>query len=101
MKKIFYLVSLAGMMFIMNACTTSGYVSSEPAYVEYSRPARPSDLHIWIDGDWVWSRQTNGYVRSNGYWHKPNRTRTYISGSWRVTPQGHRWDKGHWQKNNR
>ena len=98
MKKFIFLISLAGIVLLLNSCTTSGYVASEPNYVEYSRPARPSDLHVWIDGDWVWNRQSNGYIRNSGHWQKPSRGRVYVSGNWEVTPQGHRWKSGHWQR---
>lgn len=101
MKKFFYLAILAVVMLVLNACSTMGYVSTEPAYVEYTRPARPSNLHIWIDGDWAYSRQSHQYVRKNGYWQKPSRGRTYVSGSWQRTPQGLRWESGHWQRQSR
>jgi hypothetical protein len=86
MKKIIFLIALAGILVFLNSCSTTGYVASEPSYVEFQRP------------DWVWNRQTNGYVHQNGYWHKPSRGRVYVSGSWKVTPQGHRWESGHWQR---
>ena len=98
MKKIFYLASLAGMLLIMNSCSTTGYVSDEPTYVEYSRPSRPSNLHIWIDGDWTYNNQSRTYVQGRGYWQVPRHGRTYIQGSWQTTPQGHRWQTGHWQR---
>lgn len=98
MKKLFYLAGLAVVLLVLNGCSATGYVASEPAYVEYSRPARPSSLHVWVDGDWVYNRQTRLYVQNNGYWHRPNRGRVYVSGSWQTTPQGHRWQSGHWQR---
>ncbi len=98
MKKVFYLITLAGILFTMNGCTTSGYVSSEPSYMEYSRPERPSNLHVWINGDWIYNRQTHVYVQGNGYWQVPRNGRTYIEGRWQTKPQGHRWQSGHWQK---
>lgn len=98
MKKLFYLAGLAVVLLVLNGCSATGYVTSEPAYVEYSRPARPSSLHVWVDGDWVYNRQTRLYVQNNGYWHRPNRGRVYVSGSWQTTPQGHRWQSGHWQR---
>lgn len=101
MKKLFYLAALAGLMLVLNACSTMGYVSTEPTYIEYARPVRPSNLHIWIDGNWVYNRQSHQYVRKNGYWHKPSRSRTYVSGSWQRTPKGLRWESGHWQRQNR
>ena len=98
MKKIFFLGSLAIMLLTLGSCTTQGYVSSEPTYVEYARPERPSNLHIWIDGDWVYNRQTQLYVRQNGHWQKPSRNRTYVTGSWQSTPQGLRWQSGYWRR---
>ena len=100
MKRIIFLTSLAGIGLFFNGCT-AGYVATEPSYVEYSRPQRPSDLHIWIDGDWVFNTQTHAYVQRNGYWEKPVQGRTYISGSWQSTPRGKYWSKGHWQKKER
>lgn len=98
LKKLIFLSSLAGIGLFFNGCT-AGYVATEPSYVEYSRPQRPSDLHIWIDGDWVFNNQTHAYVQRNGYWERPAQGRTYISGQWQSTPRGKYWSKGHWQKN--
>ena len=101
MTKFIFLISFVGMLLFLDSCSTTGYVATEPEYVEYARPARPSDLHVWIDGDWVWNRQTSGYVRQNGYWQIPSRGRTYISGSWQTSPQGYRWESGHWERQDR
>jgi hypothetical protein len=99
-KRIIFLTSLAGIGLFFNGCT-AGYVATEPSYVEYSRPQRPSDLHVWIDGDWVFNSQTHAYVQRNGYWERPVQGRTYISGSWQSTPKGKYWSKGRWQKKGR
>lgn len=101
MKKIIFLVSLAGVLFLLNACSTTGYVTTEPAYVEYSRPAQPSSNYIWIDGDWQYSRQNRVYVQKNGYWSKPSQGRIYQSGHWQTSPQGKSWSKGQWKKNDK
>jgi len=101
MKKFICLFSLAGMLMILNACTTTGYVASEPAYVEYQRPAPPSKLHIWVDGDWVYNRRSSAYVRRDGYWHNPTNGRVYVSGHWVVGPRGRSWVPGHWQRRGR
>jgi len=101
MKRIIFLISLAGVLLLLNACSTTGYVTTEPAYVEYTRPERPSNLHIWIDGDWQYNNQTHVYVQKNGYWSKPSQGRTYETGHWQSTPKGKSWSKGHWKKNNR
>jgi len=99
-KKLIYLTSLAGIGLFLTSCA-SGYVATEPSYVEYSRPQRPSELHIWIDGDWTFNRQTHSYVQQNGYWAAPNQGRVYISGQWQTSPRGKYWSKGHWQKRGR
>jgi hypothetical protein len=98
MKKLFLLFSVAAMLLIMNSCTTQGYVSSEPTYIEYSRPTRPSNLHIWINGDWVYDRHSQNYVRKNGHWHKPSHSRTYVEGTWMSSSQGLYWQSGYWSR---
>lgn len=101
MRKIFYIVSLTGIGLCINACTSTGYVSTEPSYVEYSRPAQPSSLHVWINGDWVYNQQNHEYVQKNGYWEKPRRNREHVSGHWQTSPQGTFWVSGRYQRNNR
>lgn len=98
MKKIFLLITLAGTLFLLHACTATGYVASEPSYVEYSRPNRPSEQHIWIDGDWVWIRKSNVYVRKPGHWQKPRNGSVYIAGSWQSNSNGLYWQSGRWQR---
>lgn len=100
LKRIIYVTSLAGMGLFFYACAP-GYVATQPAYVEYTRPAQPSGLHVWIDGDWRYSRQTHAYERRNGYWEKPNQGRTYVSGHWQSTPRGQYWVAGRWQRHDR
>jgi len=101
MKKFILLISLAGMIVLLNSCSTTGYVTTEPAYVEYSRPAPPSNLHIWIDGDWQYNNQRHQYVQKNGYWSKPVEGRSYQPGRWESSPKGKSWSKGQWKKNER
>jgi hypothetical protein len=97
MKKIIYIASLAGMGLFLNSCMV-GYVADEPGYVEYARPMRPSEQHIWIDGDWGWNNQTHVYVQKAGYWDKPRQGQSFVSGHWQQSPKGKSWAKGHWQK---
>ncbi|MFH0999329.1 MAG: hypothetical protein V1783_00685 [Bacteroidota bacterium] len=101
MKKCIYLTGLAGIVLCSNACMTYGYVSTEPSYMQYSRPPQPSNLHIWINDDWGWNRTNRTYVQRNGYWTRPNQGRTYVSGHWQVTPKGHSWAPGRWQRGGR
>lgn len=98
--RLIYIASLAAIAFIFYACTGS-YVATEPTYTENVRPQAPSNLHVWINGEWTWNRQTQGYVQRDGYWSKPSRNRTYVAGHWRVSPRGHVWIPGHWQRRSR
>ena len=88
---------LAGASISLNSCM-GGYVMSEPSYTEYERPARPSETHIWIDGDWNWNSQTHLYVQKAGYWDRPRQGQSYVKGNWQTTQRGKSWNKGHWQK---
>ncbi|MFA5329557.1 MAG: hypothetical protein WC384_17320 [Prolixibacteraceae bacterium] len=98
-RKIIFIGSLAGIGLFLNSCM-AGYVATEPTYSEYSRPQRPSDLHVWIDGDWVYNRSTRVYVQRSGYWQQPQQGRVYVSGHWKSTPRGKYWSRGHWKKQN-
>jgi len=99
-KRIILIGSIASLGFSLNSCTT-GYVATEPTYIENTRPARPSNVHIWVDGNWVYSRQTRAYTRHDGYWQRPNHGRTYVSGHWQSSPRGQYWVQGRWQNHRR
>jgi len=98
MKKIIFIGSMAGIGLFLNGCM-EGYVASEPTYTEYPRPLRPSEFHIWVDGDWVYNQSSRVYVQKSGYWTRPQQNRVYIQGSWQSTPKGKHWQKGRWEKN--
>ena len=100
LKKLIFITSLAGVGLFLNACDV-GYVATEPTYVESVRPNRPSDLHVWIDGDWSYNRHSHGYVHNNGYWEKPVQGRTYMSGHWQGSQKGKYWVKGRYQRQGR
>jgi hypothetical protein len=97
LKKFVYISGLAALGLFFNGCYV-GYVATEPSYVEYSRPPRPNNLSIWIDGDWGWNNQTHVYVQRAGYWEKPRQNQTFVAGHWSTTPRGRTWAKGHWQR---
>jgi hypothetical protein len=101
LKRVVYLTSMAGMALIFNSCMV-GYVATEPVYVvEVSRPPRPGNQYIWVDGDWSWNRQSHSYVQRNGYWRRSGQGQQYVAGHWQASPQGNRWAKGYWQKEGR
>jgi hypothetical protein len=97
MKMFFFISSMAGIGLFLNSCM-EGYVATQPTYVEYSRPQRPSELHVWVDGDWAYNRSTRVYVQKNGYWQQPRQNRTYVSGHWQSSPRGHYWVSGRYQR---
>jgi hypothetical protein len=97
LKKFLYVSSLVGIGLFTNSCI-AGYVDTEPTYVETVRPERPSNVHVWIDGDWIYSRQTHAYARQQGHWDKPVQGKVYVSGSWQVSSRGRYWTPGHWQR---
>ena len=97
LKMFIYLIGFAGIALCFNSCM-AGYVASEPAYVENIRPLQPSPLHIWIDGGWLFNRQSHMYVQKVGYWEKPVQGRSYVSGHWQKTQHGSYWVSGRWQR---
>jgi hypothetical protein len=99
MKKLILIISSVVVAISLNSCI-AGYVATEPSYVEYSRPVRPTTTSIWIDGDWNWSIQTHTYVQQNGYWDRPRSNQSYRAGYWQQTPKGKSWSKGRWEKDN-
>jgi hypothetical protein len=98
-RKLILLTILAGTGLFFNACSTNGYVTSEPAYYEHPRPHRPSEVHVWIDGDWQYNRTSRVYVKNSGSWQQPRPNHTYVAGQWQTAPKGKYYTKGHWQKN--
>lgn len=59
------------------------------------RPPRPSDEHVWVEGNWAYDRRwvwvpgewiyppREGMHWEPGYWKKTNRGWVYIQGRWR------------------
>ena len=96
MRKLICITLLLGIAIFFNACSP-GYVSEEPTYREFVRPARPGDNYIWRDNEWVYRRRTNVYVQRDGQWVTPNRGRTYVQGHWSKNRRGHYWVPGRWR----
>ena len=97
LTKAFYIGSLVSVGLFFTSCEV-GFVATEPVYVEHARPPQPSNMHIWVDGDWMYSRQTHSYSRRDGYWEKPHRGQTYVQGRWQSSPRGMHWSQGRWQR---
>ncbi|WP_435353072.1 hypothetical protein [Emticicia sp. SJ17W-69] len=96
MKKFYFLMSLITFGLFVNSCKPA-YVSVRPTYFEVSRPNRPSNKHIWINGDWVWNNQTKTYIRQDSYWTIPSRNRDYTQGEWKSTQRGYYWKHSRWR----
>ena len=97
LKRFIYVSSLVGMGLFFNSCI-GGYIATEPSYVETVRPERPSNLHVWIDGDWIYNRQTRAYSHNEGSWQQPRPGRVFVSGHWQTTAKGRRWAPGKWRR---
>ncbi len=95
MKFLLFLISLSISTILFNGCSGE-YVASEPRYTEIERPVRPGNTHVWVDGYWVWNRQSNVYTHRNGYWAIPRHGRTYNPGQWRRSRRGMYWSNGYW-----
>lgn len=91
-----YIIFLLGIVFYLSSCSP-GYVSTEPTYLEVSRPAQPSLSHVWLTGDWEYNRRSRAYTRRDGHWEVPNRGRSFVPGSWKSNQRGHYWVRGRWK----
>lgn len=93
--KNFILLNLLIIVLLINACSPA-YVSSQPTYVAVERPQRPDNIQVWIDGDWMWSRQSHSYMYHDGFWTIPHHGQAYIPGHWRTNRRGSYWSNGYW-----
>jgi len=60
------------------------------------RPERPSERHVWVDGEWV--PQGHTYVERPGYWAEPPHPGgVWVAGRWTHRPGGYVWVGGHWR----
>lgn len=100
LNKFLFMACAAGLLFFFQSCGPA-YVSVEPVSVEVSRPASPGNAYIWVEGDWVWSRQSRTYVRGAGHWERPNQGRVFVPGHWQSSPRGYYWVQGHWERQRR
>lgn len=98
LKMFICLIGLVGVALFFNSCTV-GYVAAEPEYVVYERPVQPSNLHVWIEGDWRYNYQTHVYTQRRGHWEQPSHNHVYINGYWQNNPRGKSWKPGHWKRN--
>jgi hypothetical protein len=97
MKKLIFLIVLAGIVALFDACRPV-YVRSQPSSsMNLDRPKRPSETHVWRDGDWVWSRQSRAYNQTHGSWTMPKRGRSYRQGHWETNRRGQYWVRGQWK----
>ncbi len=94
MKKSIFILAIFTTLSLFTACS-AGYVSTEPTYQETQTP-RPTVRHIWVEGNWVWNRQSRSYQHAAGLWVIPHQNRIYQRGHWVRTNRGSRWQKGRW-----
>lgn len=92
MKKLILFTILGVFFLLFNACS-AGYVYEEPTYVEVSRPPRPGNDYIWIEGGWTWNSARRTYVQRDGYWTRQNNARYHKKGQWKKYKRGYRWEE--------
>jgi hypothetical protein len=66
--------------------------------VVVERPAAPGPHHIWVEGEWRWSKHDGRYVWAGGYWLKERPGHEWVPGHWAEVPGGVRWEVGHWRR---
>jgi hypothetical protein len=59
MKKSILILTIFVTISLFTACSEK-YVSEEPTYIE-NRTSRPSENHIWMEGNMIWNRQSQSY----------------------------------------
>lgn len=69
-------------------------VRVRPMAPRYVQPRRPSAVHIWIDGSWLWNR--GQYVYQAGYWAMPRQREVWVQGHWERGHGGWCWADGYW-----
>jgi len=63
---------------------------------EYLRPPRPSQRHVWVEGEWIWIN--NRYMYQTGYWAVPEPDRIFVKGHWAQWPNNEwYWVNGYWR----
>ena len=82
--------------FLLMSCSGIGIVRTEPMYVEIERPRQPSSAHIWIEGDWIWQKDSRTYSNNHGRWELPQRSKKFTPGHWETRRKGKYWIHGRW-----
>ncbi len=97
MKKISSILSiLFFFLIVMSGCGPSNVVvRTRPVPPVYARPSAPYSNYVWVEGEWMRSR--NGYVYRKGYWAAPRaRYHNYRGGRWEQRRNGWYWVSGRW-----
>ncbi len=73
------------------------YIKVRPHHpVIKTRPPRPSAVHVWVGGEWVYSNRRYNY--RDGYWDRPTANySTWVEGHWKHSRRGWVWIPGHWR----
>jgi hypothetical protein len=69
-----------------------------PEEPQDQRPDNPNAQ--WIPGYWAWDDQTQDFTWVSGVYRVPPQGRTFIPGYWQNTPDGWRWVSGIWSDAN-
>lgn len=56
---------------------------------------RPSPMHVWVPGHWVWR---GGWVWQPGHWRRaPRHNAAWVPGHWAQRGPHWVWIEGHWR----
>lgn len=69
MKKIVLITGIAIGCLVGTISEAQVFVKIRPIVpVMAVRPVCPSPAHVWVDGEWRWSKRRHEYVWADGFW---------------------------------
>jgi len=68
---------------------------SKPAPKAEKKPTAPSEITVWVPGDYFWDGQD--WIWADGYWlDQPWDDAVWVPGHWVERPWGWLWIDGYW-----
>ena len=91
-------MTLIGTMLLLGTAAIAQVVAEKPIAPRtiVQKPPRPSNDHVWIDGEWTWNDKTSTYEWERGGWTKAEAGKTYKPGYWRKVEDGWEYVPGRW-----
>ena len=73
-----------------------GYNTNLYRYANNRKSYRPSNRHIWIEGEWRYNRRLRRDVWYDGYWIAKKRNHKWVQGHNRSSNGARAWVAGRW-----